>query len=194
MQRPPWTRYLSGLTLPLLLVSVGLNAMQSTKIRDLTHPTGLSGPGVGQRVGTLAGVDADGRPRMVAFTASVPTVLYFFSPTCKWCERNWANVAAIARSSDGRYRFVAITQATDLRGFAATRGLSFDILGGVSADTVRALGLGGTPTTLVVSSQGTITHAWVGGFDGRLKADAATFFGVGLPGLQPAGPVARPQP
>ena len=114
MQRPTWTRYLSGLTLPLLLVSVGLNAMQSTKIRDLTQPTGLGGPGVGQPVGALTGVDVSGRPRTIAFPADLPTVVYFFSPTCGWCERNWANVAAIARRSDGRFRFVAVTQAADL--------------------------------------------------------------------------------
>ncbi len=41
-----------------------------------------------------------GQRRSVRFDAGLPTVVYFFSPTCGWCERNWDNVLALSAASD----------------------------------------------------------------------------------------------
>ncbi len=185
--------YRSRLMLVLLFVSVGMNALQARKIRDLVDPVLTVRSGIGQLASPLSGVSIDGQPRTITFSGGLPTVVYFFSPTCGWCERNWANVAALARASAGRYRVVGITATTDLKGFAAARGLDFEILGGVPEDATRALGLGGAPHTLVVSSQGRISDEWIGAFDGRRKRAVEDFFQIELPGLLPysSSPIAR---
>jgi hypothetical protein len=63
--------------------------------------------------------------------------------------------------------------------------LDFDILGGISTATTRAFGLGPTPHTLVVSSQGQISHEWMGAFNGRRLRLIESYFDVSLPGLEP---------
>jgi thiol-disulfide isomerase/thioredoxin len=194
MRRFGLTAFVSGLALPLLLLSVGLNAMQTMKILDLVDPDSSAHSNLGRSPARLTGASLDGQPQTITFTSDRPTVLYFFSPTCGWCERNWPNIEAIARRSEGRYRLVAVTQATGLKAFAEARGLSLEILEGVSADATRGLELGGTPHTLVVSSAGRITHEWIGVFDGRVKQSLEDFFEIELPGLRPAPAKGSPRP
>lgn len=194
VQKATLMKPLSALTLPLLLISVGLNAAQAAKIRGLTEPATQMPAIIGQTAPVLTGIDGAGRAQTFAFSGELPTLVYFFSPTCDWCERNWDNVAALAQHGTGNYRFVAITQAKELGGFAKDRGLSLDILSEISPEVVRAFHFGGTPSTLVVSSQGIITNAWIGGFDGRLKTDIETFFDVKLPGLRPVHERSQPLP
>src|SRR5438874_35318 len=41
-----------------------------------------------------------------------PTVLYFISPACVWCERNVASIRQLAQQRGQSYRFVAISVAS----------------------------------------------------------------------------------
>jgi hypothetical protein len=91
----------------------------------------------------------------------------------------------MAAASAGRFRLIGIAKESDLQAFAQERELGFELIGGVSPDTLAALGLGGTPHTLVVSSQGRISHEWSGAFEGRRKRSVEDFFAVDLPGLLP---------
>ena len=185
MAERPRSSYVSGLTLILLIVSIGVNALQARKIYGLVEPVKSPRSRVGQIARPLAGTDLDGRPVSLSFAGAQPTVIYFFSPTCRWCERNWNNVRTLARNSLGQFRLVGIALEKDLRAFAQARQLEFEIVGGISAEAVQGLGLGGTPHTLVVSSQGRISHEWSGAFDGRRERSVEAFFEIELPGLDP---------
>ncbi len=131
------------------------------------------------------GVDRSGQTVAVRFDRNVPTVLYYFSPTCGWCERNWDNVRRLAAQADGRYRVVGIAAEEALGEFIDQHGLTFEVVGGVSAEAREALNLNGTPRTVVVSAQGLITHDWTGAFTGAVALEVEDLFGIGLPGLRP---------
>ena len=183
-----WTSYLTQLTLGLLFASVAMNVLQARKIRDLVEPAVSVRSRVGQVASPVTATALDGRARTISFDGALPTVVYFFSSTCRWCERNWANVAALARASTGRFRVVGLATETDLATFAKARNLDFELFGGLSEEARRSLGLGATPHTLVVSSQGRISHEWVGAFDTRRKRAIENFFEIELPGLLPDSP------
>jgi len=175
--------------LVLLAMSVGLNTLQARRIREFLEPTTVRTSRVGHSVIPFTGQSIDGRLRTFQFADREPTVIYFFSPKCRWCEENWANVQALSAAAEGRFRFVAVAAETGLAGFARDHNLDFDILGGVSAEALKSLGFGATPHLLVVSSEGQISEEWVGAFRGRQQRAIESFFEVKLPGLvRPAEP------
>lgn len=133
----------------------------------------------------LTGVGLDGQPRTVAFAKGLPTVLYFFSSTCNWCERNWANVQSMIKASTGRFRFVGVSTEQDLREFARTHEVEFEIVAGISNEAVQAFGFGPTPHTVVVSSQGRLSAEWTGAFQDKRQREIEAFFEIELPGLLP---------
>ena len=188
-----WTSHASGLTLIVLFASVTINALQARKIQDLSEPDVSVRSRVGQMAEPVTGVTPEGLPKTVRFAGGLPTVVYFFSPSCDWCKRNWANVSTLAHASAGRFRFVGVTEATGLRAFAQDQGLDFELLGGISSASRRALGLVATPHTVVVSSEGRISQEWDGAFEPRRERSVEDFFGIELPGLQPEGPTRVPR-
>lgn len=171
---------LSFATLLLLTCSVGINVLQARRINDLVNPEPVM-KRIGKVVAPIDGIGSTG-PTSVKF-AGRPTVLYFFSTSCKWCERNWPNVKALQAAAADRYRFVALAIENDLREYAASRQLFVEMIGGLRKDVAGALRLGPTPQTLVVSPDGLITHEWVGAYVGRNQRQIEELFDVALPGL-----------
>src|SRR5689334_5033047 len=125
MKNPRSALVLSWTLLVLLSTSVGINALQARRIRELIEP----GPAPVSRIGVPAipirGVDVSGSPRTITFDARQPSVVYFFSTQCKWCEQNWANVRALAAAAPGRFRFVAVAEERDLAEFVRNHHLQF---------------------------------------------------------------------
>jgi peroxiredoxin len=162
-----------------------MNAVQAHKIHNLVATKPSPKSRVGSLAPALTGVGIDGQPQGVSFGDGLPTVLYFFSPTCSWCERNWANVESLVKASPGRFRFVGVSTERDLREFAKTHDVGFAVVAGITDEAVRGFGFGPTPHTVVVSSQGRISVEWTGAFEGKRKQAIESFFEIELPGLLP---------
>lgn len=171
----------------LLLVSATVNVVQARRIQS-SAKLRTSGAHVGLRAEPFAVTDVNGKPTWIHFDQSVPTVIYYFSPSCGWCERNWDNVREVASQARGRYRVVAISSEVNLTRFVDEHRLSFEVYGGVSDDARFALGLTGTPHTVVVSAQGIISHDWSGAYTGSLERAVEELLHVALPGLMPDAP------
>lgn len=180
----------------LLVLSVGANVLQARKIFSLVDPSVPRHSRVGKTVAPIQLQSPDGSRHVVRFNTGVPTVVYFFSPTCGWCERNWDNVRALAAASDGRYRVIAVAGETNLTAFREAHPLpSIEVFGGLTAESQAALGLSSTPHTLVVSAQGLVSHDWVGAYQGTVLRELEDLLNVSLPGLiaPPAPPRHEPQ-
>jgi hypothetical protein len=174
-----------AILLAILLVSVGVNVLQAARISSLLETrTGPVAP-IGAPARVVEGMALSGEPGRIAFDDGRPTVIYFFSSRCGWCDRNWANVEALAAAGGDRFRLVAVTAERDVRAFADERGLALEILQGISEDTRRAFGFRATPHTVVVSSQGLITQEWLGAYDRGARRGIERLFEVTLPGLTP---------
>lgn len=170
-------------TVGLLAASMMVNVAQAHRLRGSVAPHPKDAL-LGHSVRPIPAMDQNGRALTIRFDRNVPTVLYYFSPSCGWCERNWDNVEALSKRSGGRYRVVAIAAETSLAEFIARHPLSLEVYGGISNDVRETLGLSGTPRTLVVSSEGFITHDWTGAFSGAVALAVEEVFGLDLPGLR----------
>jgi hypothetical protein len=193
----PWL--LQGLLMTLLTVSVALNGILSWQVWHLKNnvpgpvPAPVSRPRaenklpVGASVPTIEAVDLNKEPATLEFNGSgVPTVLYVFSPKCQWCDLNLENVKALAKMTDGRYRFVGLSLLDDkLPEYKSQHHIDFPIYTGLSRETRVAYGLGGTPQTIVVSSDGRVLKNWPGAYSNDVAQQVEEFFNVRLPGLAP---------
>jgi hypothetical protein len=170
----------------LFASSVLVNVLQAQRIRSLLDEG--RGPSlIGRLVPDLSGHSVTGDPRRLAFRGGLPTVVYFFSPSCPWCERNWPNVEALNKGAGKHYRLIAVSSATNLKKYLEQRQLTIDVIEGLSDDDVASFGFSGTPHTVVVSADGQVTTEWRGAFSARIERQLEAQFQVVLPGIRPAG-------
>jgi hypothetical protein len=178
----------------VLAASLTLNVVLLTR-HSLKEPEASIPPRfeVGATLMSLVGTKPDGTTTTPAFDRD--TVLYVFSPTCPWCERDYQNLMTIHSAAQDRFEFlgVALNNSTAPKSYADRLAsylkrhpfpgeiifvdpekLPHDLRGAISL----------TPQTLVISAGGRIKRAWAGAFMNERLADAQTFFGVRLPGPQ----------
>ncbi len=141
----------------------------------------------GTYVASIRAADSAGVTQEIPLVGQpIGTVLYIVSPACVWCERNVANVRALAAQSRKEFRFIGIAVKPFESGME--QNLGFPMFAGPSDETSRRLSLKGpTPTTIVVSPQGLVQKAWVGAYQAGLQREIETFFNVRLPGLSASG-------
>ena len=170
--------------LVIVLASLSTNVLLAVQVRSLKTPA-RPGSGllqIGQSVPPIIVENSAGRVVSVEPTqAKIPTLLYVLRPTCGWCRRNLANMSAIIQQSAGRYRVVLLSlEPGDFSDYGGRENVFV-----VTADTRRALKLGATPQTLVVSPEGKVLQNWTGAYGGNAKQVEAALHVV-LPGLLPA--------
>lgn len=137
----------------------------------------------------------DGTEQAISFTGTdKPTVLYVFSRACVWCARNVDTVRALAKATASTHRFIGLSlRDIDNAGLEAEeQKLGFSVFRGLSLDTLKALGLGSTPQTIVVSAQSRVVKNWVGFYGGDLQKDIEAYFGVPLLQMPKTGQVDSP--
>lgn len=139
---------------------------------------------VGTTLPPISAVDLQGAAATISYRVHLPTVLYVFVPTCHWCERNLENIKFLASARAGQYQFIGLSlNQPELKEYVAGHGITFPVYTRVSPEAIKALRLGGTPQTLVVSPEGRLVKNWLGAYDGDVGSDVEAFFGVRLPGL-----------
>ena len=137
----------------------------------------------------------DGRTKRVAFRgAALPTVVYYFSSACGWCERNWPAVVELERRIAGRYRFISITADTPpMLRVLAEKSRPVETYLGLSEHARRTYGLAATPHTLVISRDARILEGWLGAYTGDIKHAIETYFEVKLPPIDTGRAASSPQ-
>jgi hypothetical protein len=174
-------------SLLLLVISVGVNAFQATRINALI--AGESS--VGRMAPVVKGVDPSGQAVSLTPVGSVPTVFYYFSAGCGWCEQNWPNIRVLSQRAGTSYRLVALSSGHIEAAYLIRRHLDLVAVGRVDEQTRSAFGFRGAPHTVVASSEGIITHDWPGAFVPRLQRRVEELFQLTLPGLSPDSDLRR---
>jgi hypothetical protein len=165
---------LCALMLPILLTaSISLNLFQMGQLR--TRPTEDSlQPGT--RVSTITA--------RISVTGGLPTLVYVFSPQCGWCERNQANVDALAAQLRGRYNMIGVSLSDqDSKQYLAARPMVFPVVQSPSIETAVVYKMRVTPLMVAVSPEGLVEQAWQGAFTGEQQVAIEHYFGVRLPGI-----------
>jgi peroxiredoxin len=174
-------RWSAQATLILLVSSIGVNLILAHRLRAYSEPE-LGGLPPGAVAPTLEVTSLDGRPVEIRMDER-PTIVYYFSPKCAWCEKNWMNVNALVTATGGRYRFVGISALPDVASYMAAHHIPFEVYTGLSSAATRAYRFSGTPQTVVIASDGLVEHAWSGAYSPAQQRSIELAFRMALPGL-----------
>lgn len=183
--------------LVLLSVSLGLNVFLGWEVKRLRYAVVSSTDSRHLSVGDsmppiTAGNLNDAKATITYGGITTPTVLYFFSPTCIWCERNIESIKTLARLRGDTYRFVGFSLSEKgLKEYLGNHQLNFPVYRSLSPDSIHVLGLGGTPQTMLISTEGKVLKNWIGAYGADLKLEVEEYFGISLPPLA-ATPQVKP--
>jgi hypothetical protein len=170
----------------LLIASVGMNFLLIKRVGHLAAVNELIKAegrlNVGDSVPTFEAKTPDGET--VAVSYRKPTILYILRPDCVWCVRNTANINVLARAVESSHDFFGVSlSSANLSAHVLASGYTFPILEQLPVAAAIAMKLGGTPQTLLVSSEGKIIRSWAGAFAGPTADEIENYFGVRLPGI-----------
>lgn len=175
----------SNIALLLALALSGtLNVLLAIRVRSLEKvPAPTPRIKVGSHLENITGLSPSGAPVTVRYADSqLPTVLLVLRPGCQWCDANMPNWRTLIQEKGQNYRFVAVSlTAVDFDKYLNTSklvvpGVSPSLRQNPTLNSVTA-----TPQTVVVEHDGTVRKVWMGAYDGKIKEDVETFFGVKLP-------------
>lgn len=159
-----------------------LAARQTASANGLIRNPGDPAPKWSVRSLTGASVSID------PAAAKTATVVYVFTPTCAWCLKNLANIRTVADAARGRWRMVGVSlREQALEEYLQANPMPFEVTVSPDWETQVAYGLGATPMTFVIGSDGVVQKTWRGAFTGEVAIEVAEYFNVQLPGIATAG-------
>jgi hypothetical protein len=185
---PVHTKRTDGFLLLILVASLSLNVYLGWRVSQgkttATKPNAFS-VSPGSKVDPVTAFGLDGKKLTISYEATdKPTVFFVLSPTCVWCDRNNANFLKLNELKGNDFRFIGLSLAEPgLAEYVKAHHLNCPVYTGLSPETVKALGLGSTPQTLVISPEGRVLKNWTGAYIDRLRPEVEAYFGVTLPGL-----------
>jgi cytochrome oxidase Cu insertion factor (SCO1/SenC/PrrC family) len=172
---------LDGVLMAILLGSLGINVYLGTRVKTAAAPPARPELlAAGTKAPAFEGTSLKGDKVSLDFTDKRPTLLYVFSPTCHWCEKNLANIQAIVKARRD-LRIIGVNIGPKLDADAAKKQ-PFDEIVQPGSRTVQAYHLNGTPSTILVSN-GVVSRAWTGAYAGPIADDVSKALAVTLPGL-----------
>lgn len=178
------------LTISLLICSVSINVFLARKTNSLRSALlrvkAEDSLVVGTSLPPIAAKGLDGQQATISYRPDEPpTILYVFKPSCGWCTKNIQNIKALAESTRGKYRVIGVSLSSDnLQEYVTKSDLTFPVYSDVSPDVAINYRMGGTPQTIVISSEGKLVKEWKGAYIGNTKQQIETQFGLELPGIK----------
>jgi len=167
----------------VLLAKQNLAMRQQLRTQaDAVNPAGQSLK-EGEVVASIAGMGLDGRPYELNYDKDERKhLLFFFSPTCTYCVQQaplWRDilnkvdcnrVEVLGLVSDKLDKQAVYTHAEELGYFKTKASLPVIF---ATNETLGRYRLVATPTTLLISKNGTVEHVWVGKWDEIKTAEVA---------------------
>lgn len=187
--KPASSRFNVAIVTTMLVISVALNVMLAVKIRRVTAVQNAARTQheleIGVTVPPISAQRFGGTRETITYADNDrPTVLYIFTPQCKWCARNVDNLRTLIDQRGKDYRFIGISLSQEgLEEYLSIQTLPFPVYIDIPKESGDAYKMGGTPQTVVVSSQGQVLQNWVGAYVGDQKSQVEAYFKVTLPGV-----------
>jgi peroxiredoxin len=164
--------------------SLGLNVLQGVRIVQIqTGPVAQADP-KGKRLDDVRARDMNGQDATIPLRSNSrkPKIIYFFSPSRVWCQRNALHLNELVAHVESKYDFIGISLSSQgLPQFIGENHLGFPVYGDLSSQALAASAFTGTtPETIVVSTDGTVLASWTGAYEGITKSDIEHFFGCSV--------------
>ncbi len=165
--------------LGLLAASLSANVILLSRASQAPAPS-LRQPtesAVGTTVQTLDGHTPTGSPTSLTLAdGNRRTVVFVYSPQCRWCKQTWPLFQRIAANHRKEFRFLAVCLSEGSAAFPA----DFEVLAQPSRDSLSRLRVTSVPATFVISPSGRVEKAWAGAYRGGVGKDITSFFAVSL--------------
>jgi hypothetical protein len=176
------------LAVVFLFISVMVNVILTYQLRRGRSEIQSPVFSAGERASAIALVATDGSHSTYEFgNAALPTLIYWFRPTCSWCEANLPNSEALAQQAEGRYRFLAVSDASpaELARYARSHHLGYPLFT-MAPVSVARYHFRGTPASLLVSARGLTVKGWAGAYVPGVLVGLERTLGIKLPGMSTA--------
>lgn len=174
----------------LFALSLSLNVWQGALLRSRHisySPHSLSANAAERTLGgqprfthliDLAGHPTDLRP-------AHNLLIYMFSPTCKWCDRNLVCIQDLVQQIAPQYQVIGLVQSPDgVAQYLTRHPLPFQVMVDDDLYDTRALDLQGTPQTVLLV-EGKVVHNWPGAYTGKVKESIQHALGVSIADMTP---------
>lgn len=173
----------------LFMVSLALNVYLGLKFRSQQPINTLETDLIGISVQQIEAHELTGRAVTLQLSEQAkPTLVYVFSPDCKWCFRNSNAFSSLANQIGGQYQVIALSLSGDNVKHAIDE---FHVTTSVyvvpSKRTIDKLHLGATPQTILVDKNGIIRQNWIGAYLRGNKDDIEKALKVTLPNIDGDG-------
>lgn len=155
-----------GLT--VLVVSLIVQNRELKKSVAIFPQEGTRALGAGDSVGSITLRTFDGRDVEVG-DQNATHLLFVFTTTCQYCEKNWSNWINLSSLCDGmtvQAVGVSLHPLEITRQFVEAKKPGFRICMGDSTFS-RAYRIRGVPTTILVHEGGRIEGVWIGQLDDK---------------------------
>jgi hypothetical protein len=101
-------------TVAILTLSLVINVGLAAKVRRLESTLHYIREGGKLQVGTLVdavAVQSEGgtHAKLTFESTPLPTVIYVYSPTCGWCEKNLPGIKHLAKGIEGRVNVIGLS-------------------------------------------------------------------------------------
>ena len=163
--------------------SLALNALQGVRIVQIQTTSTPARHPKGKHLADIPAHDVNGQKTVIhlSLKSSKPKVIYVFSPSCVWCQRNAGHLNELVAHVGSKYDFIGIALSTQgLQQFVSEHELDFPIYGDLSAQALQESGFAGTPETIVVSPDGMVLEWWAGAYEGITKSNIEEYFGCSV--------------
>jgi peroxiredoxin len=183
------------IVLGLLAASLALNVYLGVRLTSVVGniPSPVR---IGEELPPLSGKGPQGTPVTVDYeSSSRPTVLYIFTPACKWCTENYQQIRTLIRLKSPEYRFIAVSLQRDgLEEYMRQYPLDVELLYDIPDALAARYGLGPVPQTLVISPKRTLLASWIGTYAEPRVAGIERFFAFNFDDTPPARALASTTP
>jgi peroxiredoxin len=116
----------------------------------------------------------------------LPTVLYVFSPSCHWCEKNFKFAVELYNSTKEKYNFVGLSierDSSNSTDISNLQDIPFPVYSNPSKENYEDYFFRVTPATYVISTDSSVINYWSGAYTENTKPEIEKALSIKLSDL-----------
>jgi peroxiredoxin len=116
----------------------------------------------------------------------LPTILYIFSPSCHWCEKNFKLAVELYNSTKEKYNFVGLSierDSSNSTDISNLQDIPFPVYSNPSKENYEDYFFRVTPATYVISTDSSVINYWSGAYTENTKPEIEKALSIKLSDL-----------
>jgi peroxiredoxin len=116
----------------------------------------------------------------------LPTILYVFSPSCHWCEKNFKLAVELYNSTKEKYNFVGLSierDSSNSTDISNLQDIPFPVYSNPSKENYEDYFFRVTPATYVISTDSSVINYWSGAYTENTKPEIEKALSIKLSDL-----------